>query len=309
MTLAHGVDISSAQKVTSWSSLRSSLGANGFVIVKATEGRTFVSPTWSKYWAAAGAAKILRGSYHFARPVNSPATEAANYVAQLRAVGFKSGRDLPPMLDLEDRGGRTSAELTTWARTFLAGVDGALGLRDPWLRCGVYLNRWYRSTYTDGSFLVGRVTWFAQWGSNRTTWPTDAARDAVGTGLWQWSDRKTVGGISTPCDADVARPADLRSMAPAWFGAPVPVPVPVPPAPPVVELIYANPHKRTVAALQRALNVAVGSDCHGGYHDAKTAAAVRAWQTKLGHRATGYMTPAEFAELGQKSKMFTVKAV
>lgn len=309
MTLARGIDISSAQKVTSWAEVKRSLGSNGFVIVKATEGRTFTSPTFEKYFAAASSAKILRGTYHFARPTNSAAVEAQHYVSKLRSVGWRSGRDLPPMLDLEDRGGRSQSELDAWATSFLKSVDGSLGLVEPWLRCGVYINRWYRDTYTRGTFLQGRVTWFAAWPSDGKTWPTDAARDKIGTALWQWSDRKPIGGISTPCDADVARPEDLRLMAPAWFSS-VPVtkpPVPVP-ALPALDAAHANPPNwRAVSRIMQALNRQVGSNLHGGFHDAAMLEAKRTWQRKLGHKVTGYLTADEVAELGKQSKVFTVK--
>jgi Glycosyl hydrolases family 25 len=39
-----------------------------FVFIKATEGNTFVDPTFSAHWADAQKANVLRAPYHFFRP-------------------------------------------------------------------------------------------------------------------------------------------------------------------------------------------------------------------------------------------------
>ena len=56
-----------------------------FAIVKATEGASYVNPYFAKDYAAAGAAGLVRGGYHFARPaypIVSSATEQAKAFAR-----------------------------------------------------------------------------------------------------------------------------------------------------------------------------------------------------------------------------------
>lgn len=221
MTLIRGVDVSAYQTVSSWSSLARSVD---FVIVKATESTGYVSKTFRTYYAGARSAGILRGSYHFAHPANNPVTEARFYARTLKAAGFVSGRDLPPVLDIERTDGKGKAALTAWCLSFLREVDAQLGLKEPWLRCGVYTNNDYRRNRFDGAkVLDGRWLWLAAWPDRNGGWPADDDRP-TGAALWQWTDRARVSGIRENTDANVARAVDLRSLAPTFYGATAPAP-------------------------------------------------------------------------------------
>lgn len=220
MALVRGIDISSYQRVTSWSEVASAVG---FVIVKATESTGFTSSTWSRYFAAARAAGLLVGSYHFARPEAAVMTQALHYVQALKAAGWKSGRDLPPILDIETTGRLGKLALTTWCLRFCSEVDSRLGLTDPWLRCGVYANADYRATKFDGErVLSGRWLHHAAWPSTyRRTWPPESARPS-GAAIWQFTDSGIglVPGITgSGLDLDVARSADLAALAPDYSPA------------------------------------------------------------------------------------------
>jgi GH25 family lysozyme M1 (1,4-beta-N-acetylmuramidase) len=226
VALARGVDISSAQTITSWAKLAAAVD---FIFVKATEGVTFTSPTWARYYKAVGDNKVLRGSYHYGQPKNDPAKEAAHYVAALKKAGFRSGFDLPPVLDIEETGGKSSAALTAWCLTFLRSVDSALKLTKPWLKTGVYLNSNYFNNELDGDKVVdGRWKWLAGWVG--PTWPGDTAMPRASAAVWQFTDRIRVPGISAGVDGDVARFVDLKELAPSFFAGVNPPPVP--PKPP-----------------------------------------------------------------------------
>lgn len=217
MALARGIDVSRYQTVTSWKSVA---GAGyRFALVKATEGTSYTSPTFRQYYRDARAAGLLTGSYHFGRPSSSSAaTQATSYVRQLRAVGFRSGRDLPPNLDIEDAGGKSKAALTQWCRAFCHEVDRLLGLTQPWLRCGFYCNRDYYSHRLDGPRLhEGRWWWLAQWPSGQKQ-PHEDDEMPAGAAIWQWTDGGDVSGVRQNCDLNVAGDAELRSLAPAFYG-------------------------------------------------------------------------------------------
>ena len=220
MALARGVDLSSYQRVTSWNTLGKS---THFCVVKATESTSYVSSTWRTYFTSARAAGLLAGSYHFGgssstRKLGNATVEARHYADQLRAVGWRSGRDLPPVLDIEvaDRG---KAALTDWVLTFVEEVDSLLMLTDPWLRCGVYCNGAYYRDRLDGPAVhEGRWLWLASWPSPSGPWPSLEADKPDGAAIWQWTDRARVDGVSGPCDGNVARPIDLMHMAPGHYG-------------------------------------------------------------------------------------------
>lgn len=206
--------------MSSWSALRTALGPGGFVIIKATEGRTFTSPTWLRYSTSARTAKVLRGSYHFGRPASDPTDQADSYVRALRAADFTSGRDLPPMLDIEDTGLLSTTKLTTWCLVFCLEVDRQLRLSDPWLRCGVYAGTVFGRDHLDlAKVIAGRTYWGARWPNRSASWPAVDSGFPESAAIWQFADRCPTPGITAPCDGDVARDTDLARMAPEWFGA------------------------------------------------------------------------------------------
>lgn len=210
MALKRGVDISAYQNVTSWSKLADAVE---FVIVKATEGKSAVSSAWSKHWRNAGEAGVLRGSYHFAHPENSAKAEAQHYVRKLKDAGFQTGRDLPPVLDLEATGGKNQTQLTAWARDFMSEVDRLLDL-PAGQKTGLYVNRDYYENRVNGAALVdGRWLWLAAWPGS-TAWPASVTKPAD---VWQFTDKKTVAGISGTADANVATAATLNGLAPRYY--------------------------------------------------------------------------------------------
>lgn len=69
-----------------------------FVYLKASQGDTYFDPFFKKNW---GQIRVLKGGYHFLSARVDPVAQADNFISQLSAVGYKAGRDLPPVLDLE----------------------------------------------------------------------------------------------------------------------------------------------------------------------------------------------------------------
>lgn len=87
-----------------------------FIMMKATEGKTYQDPKFGERLPKAKESGLLTGAYGFSRPgSNKPEEEAAALLSQIKAVG---GVDLPPMLDMEDNGGLSDADLqkfcTSW---------------------------------------------------------------------------------------------------------------------------------------------------------------------------------------------------
>jgi GH25 family lysozyme M1 (1,4-beta-N-acetylmuramidase) len=119
------VDISHHQSYKiDWAAAKKA-GVKG-VYHKATEGASFKDSSYAARRVAAAAARMPFGAYHFARPgLGDAASEARHFLA----VAKPKPGDLAPMLDLEDTGGLTTAQLTTWVGVWVATVQKACKVR------------------------------------------------------------------------------------------------------------------------------------------------------------------------------------
>jgi lysozyme len=101
----HGIDVSRWQANIDWAAVRAA--RTQFVFMKATEGGDHLDPKFHENWAAARAAGIPRGAYHFVFWCR-PADEQA---AWFRANVPADPDALPPILDVEWNGhSRTCAK-------------------------------------------------------------------------------------------------------------------------------------------------------------------------------------------------------
>jgi len=72
-----GFDISNWQSSVNFAGAYSS-GAR-FVIIKATEGTTFIDPKFSQHYIGATNAGFIRGGYHYARPDGASGGDQGTY--------------------------------------------------------------------------------------------------------------------------------------------------------------------------------------------------------------------------------------
>ena len=91
----HGIDTSRWQGAVDWATARQA--GVSFAFMKATEGGDRVDPQFASQWAAAGAAGVPRGAYHFFYFCTPAAEQARWFIANVpREAGA-----LPPVLDIE----------------------------------------------------------------------------------------------------------------------------------------------------------------------------------------------------------------
>ena len=90
-----GIDVSHYDGTVDWAQVK---GA-GYVfgIAKATEGLTFSDSQFAVNWAAMKEAGLVRGGYHFFRPLDDGAQQADFFLSKI-GTRFAEG-DLPPILD------------------------------------------------------------------------------------------------------------------------------------------------------------------------------------------------------------------
>jgi GH25 family lysozyme M1 (1,4-beta-N-acetylmuramidase) len=202
-----GIDVSKYQGTIDWAQVAAS--GQRFVIAKATEGLSYVDPTYSTNRAGATAAGLVFGAYHFARPdlhPNDPTGEADHFVdtAQL------GPGNIVPVLDLERSGTLTQTQLTAWVLAWLGEVLARTGVHAM-----VYTspNGWANRTGNTTAIADAGYTllWIANWFVSE---PTVPANDWQGNGwaFWQYSDCGAVPGISGCVDLDWYKSSDFTPV-------------------------------------------------------------------------------------------------
>jgi GH25 family lysozyme M1 (1,4-beta-N-acetylmuramidase) len=207
-----GIDVSHWQGSIDWP--RVAAAGKAFTIIKASESTDYVDPLYASNRAAAQAAGLWTGAYHFARPdatSGDAMREADHFVATVRL-----GRgDLIPALDLEQSGGLSVAALQTWVTAWLGEVTTRQGVRPM-----IYTSPAFWTKYMgDSSALADagyKTLWIAHWG---VAAPTVPANNWGGRGwtFWQYSNCGTVPGISGCVDLDRYHGTDLLPQAYSIF--------------------------------------------------------------------------------------------
>ncbi|WP_345528390.1 glycoside hydrolase family 25 protein [Nocardioides endophyticus] len=220
--------------------------------VKATEGTTFVDPTYDRRVRQARKAGVPVGAYHFARPDRGDAADEARFF--LATADIRAG-DMLPMLDLESSEGLSPSELTTWTGTWVRTVTrhlAGLGLRGrPIIYTPFNLEKGF-----------GCFCWVARY-SNDFRAPV-VPRPWQRAVIWQHSNGKYgpvkhVPGFG-PVDVNAVHPdvplAALRVRRAERPETPQPGPV-IPP--PEVESIPADPDRTDMKEVRLALVAAARS--------------------------------------------------
>jgi len=202
VSYAQGLDVSHYQGAIDWIQVAS--GGYTFVFAKATEGTTLIDPTYSINRAGTDSLGLRIGAYHFARPAGTgPGSIAASAVAQADFfvdTAQPAAGDLPPVLDMEEKGGLSAQGLVQWTQAWLAEV---------YARTGVYATvyaspAFWRSALGDTPAVAatGSKLWIAHWTTNAK--PTVPAANWGGFGwtFWQWTDCSKVAGIAHCVDGD-----------------------------------------------------------------------------------------------------------
>jgi hypothetical protein len=141
-------------------------GAIG-VYLKVTEGTGFVDATYAANYAAAKAAGLKVGGYHFGHPQNSASQEAGFFLTHLK---LEKG-DLRPCLDLETTDKQSVGAVRSYGSTFLNLLKSKTG------EAGILYSGSY---FMSANGLLGRPErkWVASYGATpKSKW------DA-----WQYTD-------------------------------------------------------------------------------------------------------------------------
>src|SRR5260221_9080760 len=217
-SVLEGLDVSQWQGAIDWSGV--AYDGKAFVIMKASQGQTFGDPNYATNHAGARAQGIRVGAYHFASPdssANDATIEADSFVQKMAILPG----DLNPALDLEQTGGLSPADLTTWVSAWLTEVYAKVGMRPM-----IYTSPSFWSSKMGNTELFAdqgySVLWIAHWGVSS---PTVPGNNWGGRGwtFWQYTDCGHVTGISGCVDLDRYNGADLTALTydPSWSISPL----------------------------------------------------------------------------------------
>lgn len=206
----NGVDIASYQ-----SSINpAKLTTTDFVIVKFTQGTTYLNPYADRQYSAAKAAGKLLGAYHYAE--GKSATAEAQYF--VKHLGNRIGECI---LALDWEGNQNSVfgtgEDVAWCKEFLDEVYRLTGVRPL-----IYMSKSVCRKYNWSSVAANYPLWCAQYKSNSTTdYQSSPWTDNNGFGAWerdtirQYSSHGRIAGYDSNIDIDLAYMSaeEWRAMA------------------------------------------------------------------------------------------------
>lgn len=234
MTL-NGIDISNWQAGINLSAVPAD-----FVIIKATEGTTYVSPEADTQYQGAKSAGRLLGVYHFATGAGA-VEEAKFFLSNIQ--GYLGEAAL--FLDWE---GAVVSQGVGYAKDFLDYVYQQTGIRPL-----IYMSKSVTSSYDWSSVSANYGLWVAQYAdSNPTGYQDDPWTDAKGYGSWsgpaifQYASTGRLSGYDGNLDLDkfYGDTAAWQAYAKPDHMTPDPDPTPEPtPEPPKSTPIvqYADP--------------------------------------------------------------------
>lgn len=186
----HGIDISHHQGEINWNKLRGATvdgQSISFIFIKATEGKDFLDENFNDNFYQAREYGFLRGAYHYFKP-NISASLQAKYF--LRQVHLEEG-DLPPVLDIEETGGLTPAQLRTAALTWLKAVEKQYGVA-PILYTGYKFHRDYLNTPEFERYPYWIAHYYVRSLSYKGSWR-----------FWQHTDCGRIEGIKEKVDLNI----------------------------------------------------------------------------------------------------------
>lgn len=207
-----GIDIASYQGFPDMARVKAA-GAE-FVFVKATEGISYVNPTFSQCWKDIKLAGMYRGAYHYANPDHNPGWQEAEFFHQtvMRLGGIEPGDILA--LDIEEGTG----DLSTWTMEFMQHLATMAGFPPI-----IYTSRGFIDAHNLASApsLGTYGLWLASW---QVTMPP-APHPWNVVAFWQYSASGEVDGVDGPVDLDQFNgPADRIPLYGCPYGGNKPVP-------------------------------------------------------------------------------------
>ena len=183
--LYHGIDVSNHQGRIDWNKVANDDNVQ-FVYIKATEGATYVSPTFEQNIREAREAGLKVGCYHFLRAPSYIHDQFKNFIERCR----KDEQDLAPLIDIEVKGRWTAKQVADSVMLFADLLEQHYGVRPV-----IYTGTNFFNRYLARSFSEGYELFIAKYSDNEPILANN-----VPYTLWQFTDCGEVNGIHTDVD-------------------------------------------------------------------------------------------------------------
>ena len=188
----HGLDLSHHQGRVDWDALayhHNPLFPLRFVFIKATEGCDLADEAFDANFQSARDHGLIRGAYHYFNP-QSDARRQADFFIQ--HVALQPG-DLPPVLDVEERGRLSNEELQQRVLLWLNQVETHYKVT-PMLYTGYK----FRTKYLNDTLFNRYPFWIAHY-------YVDSVSYQGPWQFWQHTDQGRVPGIQKKVDLNIFR--------------------------------------------------------------------------------------------------------
>jgi lysozyme len=202
-----GIDVSNINPPIDWLTAAKTKKVT-FAFAKASEGGTWKDSDYATNWAGMKAAGIIRGAYHFFRPIKSVDEQVANFLAM---VGKLSPGDLPPVLDLENfpddvkqqwESITSVNERISRSQEWLEKVEAKLGKKPI-----IYTGPSFWAEFMDNTeALTEYPLWIANYKEDyQTSKPIVPGNNWGGKGytFWQFTERGSVMGVKGVVDRNI----------------------------------------------------------------------------------------------------------
>ena len=197
----HGIDVSHHQGRIDWKQVAEAKvndEPSVFVIIKATEGKSLLDENFNDNFYQAREYGLVRGAYHYFTPSVKGKIQAQYYLHQ---VHLDEG-DLPPVLDVEERGKLSCQELQREVLEWLRIVKECYGVA-PIIYTGLKFKEANLSTQEFAKYPFWIAHYYVKEGGYKGEWR-----------FWQHTDLGQVDGIRGPVDLNIYNGSmyDLRQL-------------------------------------------------------------------------------------------------
>jgi hypothetical protein len=188
-----------------------------FALAKASEGRTFVDPSFTHNVTGAKASGVIPGAYHFLRP----SAGAAQCEWFLRVTGGGAGMLLALDVEVAGAGAQVVPFLTEFVRQAPGRRILVYSSRGLWSLSGGPADitgfpvvGWHAGV-TNGRYTSAVGALAAQWVTAGSQVAVSAFGHITTSPMVQFTDHATVPGSSSPCDGDawLGTLAELKALA------------------------------------------------------------------------------------------------
>lgn len=185
-----GIDISHYQDEINWDKLRNASiqgSPVSFVFVKATEGTNILDENFNQNFFNAKKNDIVRGAYHFFSTTSSAKAQAKFFCKMVQL----DENDLPPVLDVENIGSYTPAQLQSEVKVWMKHVEKHYGVTPI-----LYTSYKFRTSYLNNPDLDKYPYWIAHYYVDTLEYKGEWK-------FWQHTDAGKIDGIKGYVDVNV----------------------------------------------------------------------------------------------------------